>query len=74
MTRGRKESAESAETVQAPETYAVLVSFTDGQDGGAVYWAGKSTYPRSGYTPTAERVAQLQGDNNALRRPVIAQG
>lgn len=70
MTRGRKESAETA---QAPETYAVLVSFTDGQDGGAVYWAGKSVYPRGGYTPTAERVAQLQSDNNALRRPVIAQ-
>lgn len=71
MTRGRKESTA---TTQAPAAYAVLVSFTDKHDGGVVYWAGKSTYPRSGYTPTAERVAQLQSDNNALRRPVIAQG
>lgn len=58
----------------APEQrqYGVLVSFTDPEDGGAVYWAGKDKYPRAGYAPTEERVAYLQSSQTAFKRPVIA--
>lgn len=56
-----------------PKQYEVLVSFTDSEDGMAVYWAGKDKYPRAGYDPTDERVAYLQSCTNAMGKPVIAQ-
>ena len=54
----------------------VLHSFTDKADteaksGENVYWKG-STYPRDGYTPTKERIAQLSSNANAQKRPVIS--
>lgn len=52
--------------------YAVLLDFTDGEDGLTVYHAGKDKYPRSGYDPTDERIAYLQSSNTALGKPVIA--
>ena len=58
----------------ASVTYAVLVSFTDSEDGGTVYWAGQDQYPRAGYEPTEERIAYLQGNANKLKTPVIACG
>jgi hypothetical protein len=59
--------------------YSVLSSFTDLEDktaknGENVYWAGKSTYPRSGYTPTQERLNYLQSDKNPRKKPVISGG
>jgi hypothetical protein len=52
--------------------YDVLVSFSDPQDGGMVYWAGLDTYPREGYTPTEERIAYLQSDKTCFKKPVIS--
>lgn len=57
---------------RTPETYEVLVSFTDPEDKNTVYWAGKDQYPRAGYTPTEERVAFLQSTKTRFKRPVIA--
>jgi len=65
------------ETARVPEKYDVLISFTDdadkkAADGENVYWAGKSKYPRDGYTPPAERVSFLQSGNTRFKKPVIA--
>ena len=57
---------------RAPATYEVLVSFTDPEDRGAVYWAGKDRYPRAGYEPTEERIAFLQSDKTRFKKPVIS--
>lgn len=62
---------------RAQEKYSVLVSFTDPEDknapeGANVYWAGKNTYPRDGYEPTAERIAYLQSNKTALGKAVIS--
>ena len=50
--------------------YRVIESFTDMQDGNYVYVSGES-YPRKGYTPPEERVAELAGSKNRLKRPLI---
>ena len=55
--------------------YDVLVNFTDGADktapiGGNVYYVG-GVYPRSGHTPTPERIKTLQGVQNAFKKPCI---
>ena len=52
--------------------YDVLVSFTDPEDGNTVYWAGKDTYPRKGYSPGKSRAEYLLGNKNKFKRPVIA--
>ena len=52
--------------------YEVLIDFTDAQDNGTSYRAGKDKYPRAGYDPSAERIAYLLGNQNALGRPIIA--
>lgn len=52
--------------------FDVLVSFTDLEDKNTVYWAGKSQYPRDGYEPSAERIAFLQSNKNAFKKPVIS--
>ena len=59
------------------QKHDVLISFTDPEDkaapkGANVYWAGKSQYPREGYTPPEKRLAYLLGSENQLKRPVIA--
>ena len=59
------------------QKYDVLVSFTDSEDktapkGANVYHAGKNQYPRDGYTPPEKRLACLLGNENKLKRPVIA--
>lgn len=59
--------------------YIVLHVFDDLQDTRVVggiktyhrYLAGEE-YPREGYTPTPERIAELAGSNNAQKRPIIA--
>ena len=58
--------------------YDVLISFVDSSDknapkGANVYWAGKSTYPRTGYKPPAERIKVLLGTENLFKKPMIAQ-
>lgn len=50
--------------------YTVIESFTDLQDGNYVYISGEP-YPRKGYTPSDERIAELAGSNNKLKRPLI---
>jgi len=52
--------------------YDVLISFTDPEDNRTVYRAGKDKYPRNGYTPSEERIAYLQGDENKFKAPVIS--
>lgn len=48
----------------------VLKSFMDTQDNKYVYRVGDE-YPREGYTPTPERIAELSGKDNALGTPII---
>lgn len=50
--------------------YKVIKAFTDLQDGNHVYFHGEP-YPRNGYTPTEDRVAELVGKNNKLGCPII---
>lgn len=50
--------------------YKVIKAFTDLQDGNHIYFHGEP-YPRKGYTPTEDRVAELAGKNNKLGCPVI---
>lgn len=51
--------------------YIATVYFTDLKDNNHVYNAG-DRYPRQGYEPTAERIAELSSDANKRKRPVIA--
>lgn len=50
--------------------YKVLIAFTDSQDDRYVYQAGDK-YPRLGYMPTEERIAELSGKNNTFGTPLI---
>ena len=43
--------------------YKVITFFTDGTDNGYEYNVG-DVYPRKGYTPTPERVAELMSTQN----------
>ena len=52
--------------------YAVLIDFTEPDDGMRIYRAGKDRYPRPGYDPTDERIEYLQSDKTVLCKPVIA--
>lgn len=51
-------------------SYKVIESFTDLQDRNYVYITGE-TYPRNGYTPSDERVAELSSESNKLGYPLI---
>lgn len=51
--------------------YRVLKSFTDSQDDNHVYRAGDK-YPRSG-RGKKERIEELSGSDNLLKRPLIAE-
>ena len=50
--------------------YVVLSEFADLQDGKHVYGIGDE-YPRKGYSPSAERVAELSTGKNLLHKPLI---
>lgn len=50
--------------------FKAISRFTDLQDNNKVYNEGE-TYPRDGYKPTAERIAELSGFNNNAGRPLI---
>ena len=50
--------------------YRAIVYFTDLQDNNFEYHAG-DVFPRQGYEPTAERIAELSSDANRRKRPVI---
>lgn len=52
--------------------YVVLKYFEDAQDEGAVY-NRLSLYPRSGYSPTKKRIAELSTNANGFGVPVIAE-
>lgn len=51
--------------------YRVLIDFADLQDEKYIYTAGDA-YPREGYEPTEERIAELSGNENAFGQPIIA--
>ena len=48
----------------------VIKKFTDLQDGNHVYNVG-DVYPREGYTPSEERIAELASDKNKQGTPLI---
>lgn len=48
----------------------VIKKFTDLQDGNHVYNVG-DVYPREGYTPSEERIAELASDKNRQGAPLI---
>ena len=50
--------------------YKAIEYFTDLQDSGYAYKIG-DVYPREGYTPSDERIAELAGDGNVRGRAVI---
>ena len=50
--------------------YTVLSEFADLQDNKHVYGIGDE-YPRKGYSPTAERIAELSTGRNLLQKPLI---
>ena len=50
--------------------YKVVHSFADVQDSNYVYLPG-SSYPRDGFFPTEERIAELLSDKNKRGVPLI---
>ena len=48
----------------------VIKKFTDLQDGNHVYNVG-DVYPREGYAPSNERIAELASDKNRQGTPLI---
>ena len=54
--------------------YNVLISFSDPEDNGTVYYAGKDKYPRAGFEPSEERIAYLQSYKTKFGKPVISSG
>ena len=50
--------------------YEVIKYFTDLQDNNRPYNVGE-TYPRDGYEPSLERVAELSGNDNKQGTPLI---
>ena len=51
-------------------TYRVLEYFKDLQDNGYKYRAGDE-YPRAGYKPSKDRIAELSTEKNKRNRPLI---
>lgn len=51
-------------------SYIVLTRFADLRDGNHIYEAGDD-YPRPGYTPTDNRIAELAGNYNRMGEPLI---
>lgn len=52
--------------------YKTIKLFTDGKDGGYQYNPGDE-YPRKGYTPTPERIAELSSNRNKRGEAMIAE-
>ena len=50
--------------------YKVIKAFTDKQDNNHVYFSGEP-YPRKGYAPGEDRIAELAGSKNKLGYPLI---
>ncbi len=50
--------------------YKVIKAFTDLQDNRYGYKAGDA-YPRKGYEPSEERIAELSSGNNLQGKPLI---
>ena len=51
-------------------SYIVLTRFADLRDGNRIYEAGDE-YPRPGYAPTDNRIAELAGSDNRIGKPLI---
>lgn len=50
--------------------YTVIKRFSDLQDGNHVYEAGDA-YPRAGVSPSPARIAELAGNKNRQKTPLI---
>lgn len=50
--------------------YKVLAVFADVQDNNHIYDVGEA-FPREGVSVSEERLAELAGSNNRLRKPLI---
>ena len=50
--------------------YKVIVTFSDLQDFNHIYSVGDE-YPRKGYSPTEDRIDELQSGKNLLHKPLI---
>ena len=50
--------------------YTVIKRFSDLQDGNHVYEVG-DTYPRAGVSPSPARIAELAGNKNRQKTPLI---
>ena len=50
--------------------YEVVYRFADLKDGSYVYEVG-AKYPREGYSPTSERIAELSGSKNKIGKVLI---
>lgn len=50
--------------------YKVINYFVDLQDNNFEY-KEKDVYPRKGYTPSKERIAELESKNNKQNKPLI---
>ena len=50
--------------------YTVIKRFSDLQDGNHVYEVG-DTYPRAGVSPLPARIAELAGNKNRQKTPLI---
>lgn len=51
--------------------YRVINAFNDLLDSGHLYTLG-SVYPREGYTPSEQRIAELLGSDNKQGKPLIS--
>ena len=51
-------------------SYTVMCAFCDLKDDMHPYNVGDK-YPRDGYKPSLERIAELKSDANALKMPII---
>lgn len=54
--------------------YKVLERFMDGQDPERHVYTAGDLYPREGYEPDADRIAELSGSSNSFGCPLIAGG
>lgn len=50
--------------------FKVVYQFADLEDNSHVYDVGDD-YPREGYEPSEERIAELSGSKNKIRKPLI---
>lgn len=70
VARKTQKNTKVEKKTEQPSVFTVLINFRDLEDNGHIYRKG-STYPRNGYEPTQERIKELSGKENALKKPII---